>query len=171
MGRIRFAFIFIALLASLNPTLAAERKLLTLGGSDKTAVLTVLDVPELQRLQPPIELARWTVRPAAPIRGNTRPPDRLVELYTGTPQAPSLLCRLLIRYYSARAGWVPHFQLIEEPVVARTGDRLRPFDLAQGAAGLLVQHGGTLPNAEGFFPTLEFGPSAGGLALVGWQVR
>lgn len=150
------------------PAGAAGRKLLTLASEPKhTVELNVMDVPGAQRANPIAAFPTWKLKPGDPIRSDTRPPDRVVELYGGTPLAPSLLCRVVLRYYASDAGWTPQFRLDDEPAVARVNGRWQPL----GGLSGLVEHGNLLPNAEGFFRTIEFGPSAGSLTIVAWRVR
>lgn len=164
--------LLIALLALLAPPApAAERELLRLESSPPAATLHVLEVAGVQLAKSAQSFPTWTLKPGDTVTADARPPDRVIELYTGSLQAPSLLCRVVLRYYPQGARWTPHFRLDEEPLVARVNGRWQPLELIRGAAGLLVRHGGTLPNADGFFPTIEFGLSAGGLSIVAWQVR
>jgi hypothetical protein len=112
------------------------------------------------------------VRPGDAILASGQPPDRLVELYSGTPQAPALICKLGLRYVRAPSGlWVAHFQLIEEPLVMRRGDRWVPITGLPGAQNLIVLTSSTLPNAEGFYPALEFGFTNEAPPLDFWVVR
>lgn len=163
-----------ALLAALLviPAVAAERKLFTLESSPKAVELEVLDVPGAQLAKSAVPSRTWKLEPGEQVpRDQARPSDRVVELYTGTLQAPSLLCRVALRYFPSPAGWTPHFRLEDEPLVAKINGRWQPFELTRGAGAALVRLGNTLPNAEGFFPDLEFGLSAGSLPIVAWQVR
>jgi hypothetical protein len=115
---------------------------------------------------------RWVLRPGDSIAAGVRPPDRLVELYSGTPQTHTLICKVALRYVRAPNGlWVAHFQLIEEPLVARQGDRWVPITTLQGAQNLIVLTSSTLPNAEGFYPALEFGFTNEAPPLDFWVVH
>jgi len=164
--RIITAFAFALVLAA--PALAAERTLFTLESPPpKPLTLSILDVPGAQRPNPIPTFARWTLKPGDPLRVDTRPADRVVELFTGTALAPALLCRVVLRFYPSAKGWTPRFRLDEEPAVAYINGRWQALG---GIAGL-VQFGNSLANAEGFFATIEFGLGAGDLAIVAWQVR
>jgi len=134
------------------------------------AKLEILDQSGAQTAKTVVAAPTWIIKPQ-PVKRDSRPPERIVELYTGTPAAPALLCRVWLRYYAGASGWVPHFRLEEEPLVARVHGRWQPLELIRGAGGVLVLHGGTLPNAEGYYPRLEFGSSVGPVAIVAWQVR
>jgi len=167
----RFASGLLILLLA-TPSFAADRTLLRIESASPNGVRhRVLDVSGPQRAEPPAAFPTWTLTPGDAVRGDIRPPDRVVELYSGTREAPSLLCRIVLRYYPSASGWMPQLRLEEEPVVAPVGGRWQPLALAGGLAGALVRHGNALPNAEGFFPALEFGLSAGSLSIVAWQVR
>jgi hypothetical protein len=121
---------------------------------------------------PGVRPQRWVLRPGDSIVAGVRPPDRLVELYSGTAQAQTLICKVALRYVRAPNGlWVAHFQLIEEPLVARQGDRWVPITTLQGAQNLIVLTSSTLPNAEGFYPALEFGFTNEAPPLDFWVVH
>lgn len=133
--------------------------------------LPIVDRPEPQLLQVPASSPTWSLRPAEPLTASTRPGDRVIELYTGTPAALTLLCRVLIRYYPSRTGWQPYFQLNEEPLLINVNGGWQPIELMPGTPALIAQTGNTIPTPEGFFPSLEFGLTVGALPIVGWQVR
>lgn len=134
-------------------------------------VYEVLDKAGIQQPEKAQTAATWKLARGGPIATQKQPAERLIELYTGTPSSPVLLARVLLRYYRSGTDWAAHFQLIEEPALVKANGRWQPLQLAAGMPALLVQHGGTLPNAEGFFPRLEFGLTTGPLALIAWQVR
>lgn len=158
-----------ALLLTASSAMAAERTLFTLESTptQKPVALSVLDVKGIQRPEVIPALRRWTLKPGDRLRVDARPADRVVDLFTGTRLSPSLLCHVVLRYYRSNEGWTPRFRLDEEPAVAFINGRWQPLG---GIAGL-VRFGNLLPNAEGFFSTIEFGASAGNLAIVAWQVR
>lgn len=115
---------------------------------------------------------QWTILPGAAIDAPAQPPNRLVELYRGTPQQSQLVCRIGVRYFRARNGlWVAHFLLIEEPLVARRGDRWVPFTAVQGDADLIILTSSTLPNADGYYPSLEFGFNGQARPIDFWVVH
>ncbi|HEY8555347.1 MAG TPA: hypothetical protein VIL43_12510 [Burkholderiales bacterium] len=134
------------------------------------AKIEILDEPGVQTAKTVVAATTWIIEPH-PLEQAARPPERVVELYTGTPAGPALLCRVWLRYYATDSGWVPHFRLEEEPLVARVHGRWQPLELIRGAGGVLVLHGTTVPNADGYYPRLEFGSSTGPVAIVAWQVR
>jgi hypothetical protein len=148
------------------PTLAKLQPL-----ASTQAPLEIIGRAGLQLSTSPVSSSNWKLTSADTVAGDTRPADRLIELYTGTASAPILLCRILLRYYPSRAGWIPYFQLNEEPLLTRVNGRWQPIEIAPGVSALLVRKGGMLPNAEGFFPAIEFGLSSGPLTVVGWRTR
>lgn len=169
--RTRLLLLCAPLLAGLAwPALGGERELLTLESTPAGTVLDVLEKPGAQFANPPALAQTWRIKAGDAVGGNAQPGDRVVELYTGTPHAPTFLCRVVLRYYRGKSGWLPQFRLDEEPLVARINGRWQPLDPARGLAGL-VQFGSTLPNGEGFFPTIEFGLGGAMLPIVAWQVR
>ena len=171
MTYFRFAVTFAgALLLAASPAMAAERTLFTLESTPTTptpVALSILDVPGVQRPDAVPVFSRWTLKPGDRLRVDTQPADRVIDLFTGTTLAPSLLCRVVLRYYRRSDGWTPQFRLDEQPAVAYVNGRWRPI----GDIGGLVQFGSILANGDGFFPTIEFGASAGDLSIVAWQVR
>ena len=115
---------------------------------------------------------KWRVLPGGAIQSGTQPPERTVALYQGSGVERILLCSIRIRYYrNADGTWSAHFQLIEEPLFIRAGDRWIPFATPGGAPNLIVLTSASLPNAEGFYPWLEFGLSSGPVAIDGWIVE
>jgi hypothetical protein len=158
-----------ALLLAASPAMAAERTLFTIESAltPKPVALSILDTSGVQHPDTATAFSRWTIKPGDPLRVNTQPSDRVVDLFTGTTLAPTLLCRVVLRYYRGSEGWKPQFRLEEQPAVAYVNGRWQPI----GDIGGLVRFGNTLPNADGFSPTIEFGASAGDLAIVAWQTR
>lgn len=152
---------------------AAERVLLRVESSadPKAITLNITERAGLQFFASPAPHATWKLLPGDAISGRQQPVERVVELYTGTPQSPVLLCFILLRYYRVANSWVPHLQLQQDPLVAFVNGEWKPVELAPGLTAAIVQHGNTLPNPEGFFPRLEIGLRSGPLALIGWKVR
>jgi len=177
MGRRRFSKLIVIGIAVLLTTL------ITPAQAD-TAVLMVLAHTEngrLVRVGVPAargaflspsrgkEFDRWAVQPGNALVGGKQPDDVLVELYRGAESQRILVCAIGIRYFrDARGAWVPHYQLNQEPLVARDADgRWQPLP----GVPLIMLTGSTLPNAEGFYPALEFGLTAGLLEIDSWVVR
>jgi len=103
----------------------------------------------------------------------SRPSDRAVELYQSNTQGRSLVCIVHVRYFRNRTGlWTANFQLVEQPLVARDAQgNWKPFTEIRGAAGLIVLTSSTLPNAEGFYPSLEFGMNLKKVYVNSWVLR
>lgn len=153
-------------------TNAAELKLLRLESGEGTPLVQV-EITARAGLQPASSIApraTWKLLPGEAVKTQVRPGDRMVDLYTGTVQAPVLFTRVALRYFPSTSGWVPHMYLVEEPAVAFVDGRWQPIQIG-GGSSLLVQHGNTLQNAEGYFPRLEFGMTTGSFPIVAWQVR
>lgn len=160
----------------LAPTaaLGAERLLAVLEGTDTAGKPVRLEIRETPELQVPKEVkasARWQVLPGETVRTPTRPSPRVVELYAGQMQPPELVARLLVSYFGDAGRWTPFYRISEEPAVVRQGGRWTPVTIGQGMPGLIVQHGGMLPNADGFFARIEFSLTTGSLAPGAWLVR
>jgi hypothetical protein len=115
---------------------------------------------------------RWHILPGNPHEGSEpRPADRAVEFYQGGDAARLLLLRVEVRYFRRGDGhWVPHFQPHENPLVAFDGKRWVPLAQPQGKSGLIALHGGVLPNAEGYYPRIEFGLVTGRSSIDAWTV-
>lgn len=170
MNNSRLAVTFAgALLLAASSAMADERTLFTIESTQTTkpVALSILDVSGAQRPDAIPAFSRWTIKPGDPLRVDAQPSDRVVDLFTGTTLAPTLLCRVVLRYYRGSEGWKPQFRLEEQPAVAYVNGRWQPI----GDIGGLVRFGNTLPNGDGFSPTIEFGASAGDLPIVAWQVR
>lgn len=160
------------LLSAFAGATTSPAKLMRLQASDPgLAALTVLDEPGFKMRQAPVVANEWKLMADEPLQSDTRPRERVIELYTGAAGAPILVCRVLVRYYSADGErWVPGFRIDEEPLVTNVGGRWQPIELVKGIPTLLVQKGSVLPNAEGFFPTITFALNSGAFPLVGWRV-
>ena len=95
-----------------------------------------------------------------------------MELYQASGAQATLLCAVQVRYFQSRDGqWQPHYVMLDEPLVTRRGERWLPAAALRGNAALVVITNATLPNAEGFYPTLEFGLSIGTTPIDLWQVK
>ena len=115
---------------------------------------------------------KWTLRPGEALTSDARPADRLVELYQASGTQAPLLCAVRVRSSQNKGGaWQPHYVMLDEPLVMRKGDRWLPGTALRGNAALVVLTSATLPNAEGFYPTLEFSLSIGTTPIDYWQVR
>ena len=113
--------------------------------------------------------AGWVLQGGKTVNDSRRPPDRIIELYTGNGQ--SVLCRVAVRYFADGADWRPRLQLIDEPAVVATPDGWRPVALPSGAALVIAQTGGDLPNSQGYKATIRFGLVGSPVAIDAWQVR
>lgn len=111
----------------------------------------------------------WVLQGGEAVTNARRPPDRVIELYTGDGR--SLLCRVGVRYFAAANGWRPRLQLIEEPVVVATPGGWRPVVLPSGTPLIIAQTGNDLPDSQGYKATIRFGLVGGTVAIDAWQVR
>ncbi len=115
---------------------------------------------------------KWRLRPGEALTSDARPADRLVELYQASGTQTTLLCAVQVRYFQNKEGqWQPHYVMLDEPLVMRRGERWLPGTALRGNAALVVLTSATLPNAEGFYSTLEFGLSIGTTPIDYWQVK
>lgn len=116
--------------------------------------------------------AKWIIRAGDAFKAGPRPDDRSVNFYQGAGTHFNLLFIVKVRYYQNGTGrWVPQFLINEEPLVIRQDGRWQPLTTVQGVPNLIVQTGSALPNAEGYFPSLEFSMSTGAMSIDAWQVQ
>jgi hypothetical protein len=118
-------------------------------------------------------LEKLRINPGDAFSGGPQPGDITVELSRGTGGETSPICAVTVRYFKDKNGvWVPHYQLVEEAMVARGPDgRFRPLTIARGMPLLLVMTGTALPNPEGFFPWIEFGLTHGTMQIDSWTIK
>ncbi len=119
------------------------------------------------------EFEKWAIRSGTALSSNSQPGDINVELYRGINTERTLLCSISIRYFrDDRGAWIPHYQLNQDTLVARDAHgRFQPLAITRGGAGLMVLTSSTLPNAEGFYPSLEFNAGIGSIQIDSWVVH
>lgn len=116
--------------------------------------------------------AKWIIRAGDAIKSETRPGDRAVGFYQVAGNQNTLLFIVRARYYQNNDGrWEPRFQLNEEPQVIRKNGQWQPLATAQGIPNLIARTGMALPNAEGYFSSLEFGFTTGAASIDAWQAQ
>jgi hypothetical protein len=100
-------------------------------------------------------------------------PDRAVKFYTGTGNTRVLVFTVQVRYYRNTSGiWIPHYLLVEQASAVPDGKGgWNPITTPDGALGPIALTGTALPNAEGYFPMLEFGLANGFLQIDSWVVK
>lgn len=117
--------------------------------------------------------AKWIIRAGDAISSDAQPGNRVVNFFkkmSNTQYMPLFIVN--VRYFLNEAGqWSPRFQLNEEPLVVRRGDRWLPLTKIQGAPGLIVQTGTALPNAQGYSARLELGFTNGASSIDAWLVQ
>jgi hypothetical protein len=115
--------------------------------------------------------AQWLLRTGDALKANAQPPDRVVGFYpSADAQSPIFIVN--VRYFRTAQGlWEPRFQINEEPLVARINDHWVPLTNGQGIPGLIVQTSNTLPNAEGYFDSIQFGFTTGAAPIGAWSVQ
>jgi hypothetical protein len=115
---------------------------------------------------------KWIIRAGDALKSEVQPGDRIVNFYQSADTQSTLLFIVKVRYYQNGTGrWVPQFLLNEEPLVIRINGRWQPLTTVQGVPSLIVQTGTALPNAEGYFPSLEFGITTGATSIDAWLVQ
>jgi hypothetical protein len=171
----RFALALLALLASGTAVHAADPVLLKLeyAWNGEPVSLAVSATPGAYPSSRPGEApARWRVVPGNPIASPTRPDNRTVEFYRRNGLQDALVSRLDVRYFRDQQGyWVPRFQVHHIPLVYRTEDGWVPIPVAEGRADLVMLVGKHLPNAEGFYPSLEFTLGVKPVPIDRWVVK
>ena len=182
----RHLFRILLALAALTPAVAPAQTSTIL--SEELPVLMVLEHREKDK----ILLANVPAKAgtsASPLKGRVlekirvlpgnalelpgRPGDITVEFQRGSGVEASTVCAITIRYFRDTRGlWVPHFQLNEEVFVRRDSNgRWRPIDLARGVPSPVVLTSNSLPNADGFYPMLEFGLTNVMVQIDAWTIR
>jgi hypothetical protein len=118
-------------------------------------------------------LEKIRVLPGNPLAVAQAPANVTVELNRGSGAGAAPVCVITVRYFrDARGLWVPHYQLVEDVLVARGPDgRWKPLSVVRGMPSLIVMTGSALPNPDGFFPYLEFGLTNGMLQIDSWTIR
>ena len=115
----------------------------------------------------------FAILPGDALDTERRPNDRIVHLFRQVGLARVPLCTVGVRYYKDRKNkWLPHFQLNQEPLFIRKDKRWVPLSQVKGGiTSLIVLTSSTLPNAEGYYPSLEFGLTTGLTFIDSWVVR
>jgi hypothetical protein len=115
----------------------------------------------------------FAILPGDALDTKQRPNDRIVHLFRQMGLARVPLCAVNVRYYKNREKeWLPHFQLNQEPLFVRKNGRWVPLSqVKSGITSLIVLVSNTLPNAEGYYPSLEFGLTTGLTFIDSWVVR
>jgi hypothetical protein len=126
--------------------------------SNSTPVLLLLEHTEAgKQIQTKIELkdglvtspekgkpqTKWIIRAGDALKSEVHPGDRSVNFYQATGAENTLLFVVKVRYYQN----------------------------ATGVPSLIVRTGTALPNAEGYFPSLEFGMTTGATSIDAWLVQ
>jgi hypothetical protein len=115
---------------------------------------------------------KWWLFPGQAIRVEQRPPDMTAELYKGKGTSHVLLCAIAIRYFRDSSGlWVPHYLLVEQALMVPLNGRLVPITQLEGTTGLIALTGTSLPNADGYYPSLEFGLAQGFMQIDSWVIK
>jgi hypothetical protein len=160
---------------SLNPFASSTPALMLLEHTqDGKPVQTRIEVKDGLVISPDKGKPRdkWIIRAGDALKSEVRPGDRSVGFYRGVDNQSTLLFVVKVHYYLNSDGrWVPQFQINEEPVVIRLNGRWQPLSTSQGIAGQIALTGTALPNAEGYFTSLEFGFTSGPASIDAWQVQ
>jgi hypothetical protein len=170
---IAVAIFLISLTPNLHAASAPVLMVLQHAGADKL-VETKIEAKGGKVLSPDAgkPQQRWVIRAGDVIKSGEQPANRIVSFYKDTGSEGTRLFVVQVRYFQNSEGrWVPKFLLSEEPTMVRRGDRWIPFTTAQGVPNLIAQTGNALPNAEGYYPSLEVGLTTGALAIDLWVVQ
>ncbi|MBI3546885.1 MAG: hypothetical protein HY081_09910 [Gammaproteobacteria bacterium] len=116
---------------------------------------------------------KWIIRAGEAVKSAVEPPSHNVNFFkkiSNTQYMPLFIVN--VRYFLDAAGaWWPRFQLNQEPLVMRQGNRWIPLTTTQGVASLIVQTGTALPNAQGYSASLELGFTNGATPIDAWLVQ
>jgi hypothetical protein len=115
---------------------------------------------------------KFAILPGDALKAKLRPNDRMVHLFRKVGLQHVALCVIRVRYFRNRdSKWLPHFQLNQEPLFVRKNKRWVPLTTVKGIATMIVLTSSTLPNAQGYYPSLEFGLTTGLTFIDSWVVR
>ncbi len=114
--------------------------------------------------------ASWRIRPGEAVSGGA-PPEHEVEFLRRENGALEALCIVQVKYFRNQGLWQPAYRLDETPLFVRDGSGWRPLPTPSGNPALIQLLGNTLPNADGYYPQLEFSLSTGSSAIDSWVVR
>lgn len=114
--------------------------------------------------------ASWRIRAGEAVSGGA-PPEHEVEFLRRENGTLEALCIVRVKYFRAQGLWQPAYRLDETPLFVRDGSGWRPLPTPSGNPALIQLLGSTLPNAEGYYPQLEFSLSTGSSAIDSWVVR
>ena len=160
---------------SLNPFSSSAPVLMILAHAEagnliKTEIAATIGAsvsPETNKPQ-----QQWLIGSGETTTSGGRPADRTVKFYKGTSTEGILLFIVKVRYFPGEnGGWVPQYQIDEEPLVVRKNGSWQPLTSIQGVPSLIVQTGTALPNAEGYFTSLQFGFTTGPTSIDAWTVQ
>jgi len=115
---------------------------------------------------------QWAIRSGDVIKSDTQPMDRAVKFYKGSSSEGIMLFIVKVRYFPNVQGvWVPQYQLDEQPLVARKNGFWQPLMTVQGMPSLIVITSNTLPNADGYYSSLDFSFTTGPTSIDAWSVQ
>lgn len=116
---------------------------------------------------------KWIIRAGEAIKSTVEPKSYQVNFFkkvSNTQYTPLFIVK--VRYFINDTGnWSPRFQLNEEPLVVRQGNRWIPLTTIKGVPSLIVQTGSALPNALGYSSFLEVGLTTGTMPIDAWLVQ
>ena len=168
------AILLLLVLAAPRPAVAAPVIMLLEHMEDGERISTKIEAVSDLKASPHAGKGQlsFAILPGDALKAKLRPNDRIVHLFrqVGLERVP--LCTVSVRYYKKRdTKWLPHFQLNQEPLFVRKNKRWVPLTTVKGIATLIVLTSSTLPNAEGYYPSLEFGLTTGLTFIDSWVVR
>jgi hypothetical protein len=141
----------------------------TAGGQTVSAKVKVTSGPVSSPSQG-VPLTRLDLRPGDTVSSDNRPPDRTVSFYSVSDGKDNLLFFVKARYYSSpQGGWVPYFQLAEQPLVT-LNNQGQAVTIFPSMSSAVMAVSGSVPNIEGYFPYLDLQLSPS-LTINTWEVR
>ena len=169
------AILLLLVFAAPRPVIAAPVIMLLEHIEDGQRITTEIKASTKPKVSPHAGKGQlsFAILPGDALTGKLRPNDRMVHLFRQVGLARVPLCVVNVRYYKNRENvWLPHFQLNQEPLFVRKNGRWVPLSqVKSGITSLIVLVSNTLPNAEGFYPSLEFGLTTGLTFIDSWVVR
>ena len=113
----------------------------------------------------------WRLSAGDARSGSAPPAERVIRFYHAVNNQPVLLCTVLVKYYPRDGKWKPAYHLEDRIVLMRAGENFRPIPAGTGDIELTLMIGGSLPNVDGYYSSLQFGLPSKAVGIDTWEVN
>lgn len=131
--------------------------------------LSVRDEPQPRLVERAGKAPAWKLGQGEAVEARSRPAAWRVDLFQRSGDTLDIVCSIEIVYFPAKGRWLPHYRVHDQLILVRDGKGLRPISLAEGLPALVQYHSPRLPNADGFYASLEFGLITGPVSIDAWR--